>query len=127
MVSGNPVEAVEHYARSLEGTDRDGAMFQIRVDLITMADALAMCGSDETALEVAGIVEALDDDFGFPPEAQWHFQGRNYVAEAAERLGLEAAERALAAGRGVPASDRVEHACAVARTPANANLQTPIS
>ena len=103
LVSGNPVEAVEHYARSLEGTDRDGAMFQIRVDLITMADALAMCARDEPALEVAGIVEGLDDDFGFPPEAQWHFQGRNYVAEAAGAPGLgsrRAGPRRRAGGTG---------------------------
>lgn len=70
------------------------ARFAPRYDLVTMADALAMSRRDEAALEVAGMAEALGDDQGIPRGKQWHIQGRDQVAKAAERLGQTAVERA---------------------------------
>ena len=124
FLRGRPLKAAEHCARSLEVADQEGRTLQVRIDLGTMADAMALTGRDRDALEIAGIAEALAADLGTQAGTGWHLQGRDYIPEAAERLGPNAAARAMARGREVPANRRVVRACALARAAVTVNMHT---
>jgi tetratricopeptide (TPR) repeat protein len=117
LLSGRPLEAAGHYARSLEIAQQRRDELQVRLDLVGIADALAASGRDADALEVAGIAEAHSDELGIDRGTEWHVAGQDHIREAAERLGITAAECALARGRAVPAGRRVLHAASLAGDP----------
>jgi hypothetical protein len=116
VMSGQPAEALEHYARSMELAQRRGNQLQVFSDLGGLADALAMNGNDAEAVQVSGIGAGhIADVGGIEGPVVWHIQGRDFVAEAAERLGPAAADEHRARGRAVDAGYRVTRACAIAR------------
>lgn len=119
LLSGRPLDAVEQYALSLEVSHEEGEEMQVHLDLVGMADAMAMSGRDEDALEIAGIAAAHVIDLGGHTSSEWHVQGHDWISEAVQRLGAEAAERSRARGLAVPASGRVIRACALARAGAH--------
>jgi predicted ATPase/class 3 adenylate cyclase len=116
MLTGRPQEACESYALSLEAAQQRGYELQIWWDLCGLGDALAVCGSDGEALEVAGIGEAHIADMGATePAAVWHLQGHDWLAEAAGRLGPAVASGWRDRGRAVDRGYRVTRACQLAR------------
>ncbi len=127
LLQGRPLEAVEHYARSLEIAQQQGRPLQVHLDLIGMADAMAMGGQDQAALEIAGIAEAHLTELGAQTGGEWHVQGHDRIREASERLGAAAAKRWRSRGRAVPAGTRVVRACALASAAANRGLAPPVS
>jgi hypothetical protein len=125
LLPGRPLDAVEQYALSLEVSREEGEEMQVHLDLVGMADAMAMSGRDEDALEIAGIAAAHVIDLGGHTSSEWHVQGHDRISEVVQRLGAEAAERSRARGLAVPASGRVLRACALARAGAWTERRVP--
>jgi predicted ATPase/class 3 adenylate cyclase len=115
LLSGQPVKAVEYYYRSLEIAQQRGHAVQAYLDLVGLADAIAMTGRDEAALEIAGIAEAYAAEMGAERGAEWHVHGHDHIRESSSRLGPQAAERSRARGRTVATSRRVVRAGELAR------------
>ena len=115
-LTGKPHDALAHYADSLEGAEQRHNDAQVMFDLLGVANALAMVGSDEDALEVTGMALQLVAELGGPEAAAaTHLLGRDEVTAARERLGASAASACIARGRTVGAGQRVTRACVLAR------------
>lgn len=112
-----PTEALEHYARSLELAQQQGEEMQMYLDLTGIADAMAMGGRDEDALEVAGMAQAQITELGADRAVEWYIQGHDHLQEAAERIGSRTAEQQRSRGRAVTVANRVARACTLAHTP----------
>jgi predicted ATPase/class 3 adenylate cyclase len=119
MLSGQPLVALEYYARSLESAHAAGLNQQVMFDLLGIALALASVGADEDALELTGIGQALMAELAGPgASAAAHLLGDDELMAAQRRLGEDAVQRARRRGRDVPAATRVERACSLARAAA---------
>lgn len=110
-----PRDAIEHYAVSLELAQAHHDDGQVHMDLVGLADALAMDHDDIEALEVSGIAEAQNHDLG--ATTVWHVQGRDLVLEAEQRVDPGAASKARERGRTVDPGYRVTRACELGRRP----------
>ena len=119
VASGRPADALEHYARSLEGAERRGDALQVFFDLSGMANALGAVARDEEAVEVHALARSQAEDVGESAATLGeHLLGDSWVRSAAERLGPEAEAAVRSRGRSVPPGQRVARACALARVPA---------
>ncbi len=116
VLSGQPRDALEHYARSLEAAEARGDGLQVFHDLGGAANALAILEEDDDALEVAGLCEAQGQDAGRSTGGtQEYLAGGHALADAEKRVGAAVAADLKAHGRNVPASSRVTRACQLAR------------
>jgi tetratricopeptide (TPR) repeat protein len=112
---GRPLEALEHYARSLEAAQEHGNAYQILLDLQSVACTHAVLGQDAETLELLGLAEAQAADVGatgptIPPDTP----GLEQLVAAEERLGA-AADELKARGHAVAPGGRVTRACELAR------------
>jgi len=117
MMSGQPQEALKHYAHSLEAAQARADATQITTDLRSVAGILARLGNDHDALQIAAIADAHElETYGFnAPRRQTLADTERWLATAQERLGAETAEQARATGEATPAGMRVTHACQLVR------------
>jgi predicted ATPase/class 3 adenylate cyclase len=116
MAAGQPAEALEPYARSLERAQAEGHALQILFDLRGMANALGALQRDAEAAEVLSLAEAQAQQIGgASPDIGAHLQGDDPVRAALERLGPEGTEAAFRRGRAVSPGMRVARACGLAR------------
>ncbi len=113
LLLGRPRDAIAHYAVSLELAQERHDDGQVHIDLVGLADALAMDHDDLEALEVSGIAEAQNHDLG--ATTVWHFQGRDLVLEAEQRVDPGTALDARERGRTADPGYRVTRACELAR------------
>jgi hypothetical protein len=118
---GRPLEALVHYAESLEQAQIRGNEMQILFDLIGVASALAAGGADEDAVEVAALAEKQIDELGIPGASAVHLLGQDQHLEARRRLDPEVIQEREARGQAVPAGQRVSRACELARAHAFSN------
>lgn len=116
MARDRPQEAARHYALALEEQQQNNDDGQIYMNLIGLADALALNHDDTEALEVAGMAAAQTRDLGAPDRAVWHVQRRDPLPEAEKRLGAKAAAQAEKRGHEVDPGYRVTRACQLARS-----------
>lgn len=114
-LSGRSLEALEHYADSLEAAELRGNDAQVMFDLLGVANALGVLGADEAAIEVAGMAEKLVAELGGPEASGTHLVGQAAVVAARERLGPLATANCSSRGHSVPPAQRVARACALAR------------
>ena len=114
-LSGRSLEALEHYADSLEAAELRGNDAQVMFDLLGVANALGVLGADEAAIEVAGMAEKLVAELGGPEASGTHLVGQAAVVAARERLGPRATANCSSRGHSVPPAQRVARACALAR------------
>ena len=115
-MAGRPLEALAHYAESLEQAQIRGNEMQILFDLIGVASALAAAGADEDAVEVAALAEKQVDELGIPGASPpVHALGQDQHLAARRRLGPEVTQEREARGQAVPAGQRVSRACELAR------------
>jgi predicted ATPase/class 3 adenylate cyclase len=117
-LSGRSLEALEHYADSLEAAELRGNDAQVMFDLLGIANALGVLGADEVAIEVAGMAEKLVAELGGPEASGTHLVGQEAVVAARERLGPPATTSCISRGHCVPPAQRVTRACALARAQA---------
>jgi predicted ATPase/class 3 adenylate cyclase len=116
VLSGEPQEGFEHYARSLEEAQARGDRLQVFHDLLGVANGLALLHRDTEALEVAGMVHAEGVDVGGSAAGMTeHIIADNALAAAQRRVGTELATELQARGRTIPAGRRVTVACERAR------------
>jgi hypothetical protein len=116
MALGRPREALERYAQSLEYAQAAGNELQVMFDLLGVANALSVLQDDENVLELVGMADAHVSELAGPGNrAKGHLLGEAEVAACRARLGPEREAAALARGRAVPAAQRVDRACTLAR------------
>ncbi|HEY2770260.1 MAG TPA: AAA family ATPase [Solirubrobacteraceae bacterium] len=116
MARGRPEDAVEPYARSLEGAAARGDVFQVLFDLRGMANALGALERDEDTIEVLGLAEALSVELGGDAGTLGlHTLGDEPVQAALQRLGGDRAQAARDRGRAVAPGLRVARACQLGR------------
>jgi predicted ATPase len=116
MARDQPREAATHYALAPEEQQQRNNQEQVYVNLVGLAEALALNHDDIEALEIAGIAAAQTRDLGAPDRPVWHVHGRDPLPEAENRLGAEAATQARARGLEVDPGYRVTRACELARS-----------
>ncbi len=115
-VSGQPQEALKHYAESLEAAQARGDALQITPDLQTVATCLAALHQDTAALEVAGLAQAHAHELnGQALDAPWPIWLGDDLANAEARVGAEIAADLKASGHALPGGSRVTRACQLAR------------
>jgi tetratricopeptide (TPR) repeat protein len=114
MALGQPHQALEHYANSLEAAEGREDVLQILFDLLGVAIALAVLGDDTDALEVAGLAEAQSIDVSGLGGLTAHMMGPESLVAVEERAGPVGAQL-KARGHLVPAGSRVARACQLAR------------
>jgi tetratricopeptide (TPR) repeat protein len=117
-LSGQSLEALEHYAYSLEAAELRGNDAQVMFDLLGVANALGALRADEEAVEVAAMAEKLVAELGGPEASGTHLVGQEAVVAARERLGPLATASCSARGHSVPPAQRVTRACELARAQA---------
>jgi hypothetical protein len=115
MATGRPADALEPYARSLEGAQRRDDPLQILFDLRGVANALGALGRDEEAVEVLGLADMQAEDVGGKTDIGEHLQGDAPLRAALGRLGPETAEAARARGQAIVPGRRVARACELGR------------
>ena len=116
MHAGRPLDALPHYARSLETAEARGDDFQILMDLQGVACALAAAQLDAEAIEAIGLAEAQGEAVaGSNAVNVARVLGGEALAASEERLGPDAVTRLRAQARAVAAGSRVVRACRLAR------------
>ncbi len=115
MAAGRPADALEPYARSLEGAQESNDPLQILFDLRGMANALGALERDEECLEVLGLADMQAQEVGGKTDMGEHLQGDAPVREALERMGPERTEAARLRGQAVVPGRRVARACELGR------------
>ncbi len=112
---GDAAAAVELYAKSLSWTSTTGESHQRLMDLRCLARSLSQLGDGEAALEVFELVRLEEERTGrvgdLPTSVVWVVDAR---AAAEELVSPEAAQRARALAREVPADRRAEYAIELA-------------
>jgi predicted ATPase/class 3 adenylate cyclase len=111
LIQGEAATALRHFVASLELAARRGDGLQVINDSKSVAQALALSGHPEAALEAAGAATAIADDGGhaivFPDvEAAIH---------AAEDLVGAASAELVARGRNLPPGEQVPRVLALGR------------
>ncbi len=114
-LSDRPLEALEHYADSLEEAELRRNDAQVMFDLFGVANALGMVGADESAEEVSAMGAKLVQELGGPEASQSHLVGQEALFAARERLGPAATAVSSERGRAVAPGQRVARACELAR------------
>ncbi len=114
-LSGRSLEALEHYADSLEAAELRGNDAQVMFDLLGVANALGVLRADQDAIEVAAMAEKLVAELGGPEASGTHLVGQEAVIAARERLGPLTSASCGARGHSVPPAQRVTRACELAR------------
>jgi predicted ATPase/class 3 adenylate cyclase len=116
LFAGEPVRALEGYARSLEGTMGSFGLLAF-YDVAGVVIALERLGEHEAALEVGAAVVEAAADWGTTPDTFNYIEGGvpGAMERATAALGVERASAAATRGRGISPGARPGHALAVAR------------
>jgi predicted ATPase len=124
LASGRPRDALRHYARALDEAHNRGDAMQALVDVLAVANALALLRLDEDATEIAGIAAKQNAELlGDTMASAWRWTEEAILA-AKQRLGPAAARACEARGRAVPAAQRMIRASQLAHAASDATAPT---